>query len=116
MRGGFALALAACIAAFAASAARKITLLYTPGDSFTESYVAKDQGILAKHGLDVTLTVGQNGSVLTRALIADSAQIGAPTPTVFLQAHEQGVDLVILASANRNPVQPPVSETGIVAR
>jgi len=117
MRGATALlALAACIAALPASAATKITLLYTPGDSFTESYVAKDQGIFAKHGLDVTLTVGQNGSVITAALIADSAQIGAPTPTVFLQAHEQGVDLVILASANRNPVQPPVSETGIVAR
>ena len=72
--------------------------------------------VLEKHGLDVTLTVGQNGSVITAALLADSAQIGAPTPTVFLQAHEQGVDLVILASANRNPLQPPVSETGIVAR
>jgi len=116
MRGGFALVLAASIAASPAPAATKITLLYTPGDSFTESYVAKDQGIFAKHGLDVTLTVGQNGSVITAALLADSAQIGAPTPTVFLQAHEQGVDLVILASANRNPVQPPVSETGIVAR
>lgn len=112
---------AACLAASPAAthrvwAATKITLLYTPGDSFTESYVAKDQGIFEKHGLDVTLTVGQNGSVITAALLADSAQIGAPTPTVFLQAHEQGVDLVILASANRNPVQPPVSETGIVAR
>ena len=117
MRGGRALlALAACLAASPASAATKITLLYTPGDSFTESYVAKDQGIFERHGLDVTLTIGQNGSVITAALIAGSAQIGAPTPTVFLQAHEQGVDLVILASANRNPVQPPVSETGIVAR
>src|SRR6185503_18227417 len=115
-RAGVALMVAACLAASPASAATKITLLYTPGDSFTESYVAKDQGIFEKHGLDVTLTVGQNGSVITAALIADSAQIGAPTPTVFLQAHEQGVDLVILASANRNPVQPPVSETGIVAR
>jgi NitT/TauT family transport system substrate-binding protein len=117
MRGARALlALAACLAASPASAATKLTLLYTPGDSFTESYVAKDRGIFEKHGLDVTLTVGQNGSVITAALIADSAQIGAPTPTVFLQAHEQGVDLVILASANRNPVQPAVSETGIVAR
>ncbi len=121
MRGAGALVFAACVAASPAStqgawAATPITLLYTPGSSFTESYVAKDQGIFEKHGLDVTLTVGQNGSVITAALLADSAQIGAPTPTVFLQAHEQGVGLVILASANRNPVQPPVSETGIVAR
>jgi len=116
MRRRWALALAACLAASPALAATKITLLYTPGDSFTESYVAKDQGIFDKHGLDVTLTAAQNGSVITAALIADSAQIGAPTPTVLLQAHEQGVDLVVLASANRNPIQPPVSETGIVAR
>ncbi|HEX4195229.1 MAG TPA: ABC transporter substrate-binding protein [Stellaceae bacterium] len=117
MRRSLALTLAAFLAAASpAAAATKLTLLYTPGDSFTESYVAKDQGIFARHGLDVTLTVGQNGSVITAALVAGSAQIGAPTPTVFLQAHEQGVDLVILASANRNPVQPPVSETGIVAR
>jgi len=116
MRVGFALALAAALAASPALAATKITLLYTPGDSFTESYVAKDQGIFDKHDLAVTLTAAQNGSVITAALIADSAQIGAPTPTVLLQAHEQGVDLVVLASANRNPIQPPVSETGIVAR
>jgi NitT/TauT family transport system substrate-binding protein len=121
MREGLALMAAVCLAAspvltHGAEAATPITLLYTPGDSFTESYVAKDQGIFEKHGLDVTLTVGQNGSVITAALVAGSAQIGAPTPTVFLQAHEQGVDLVILASANRSPVQPPVSETGIVAR
>ncbi len=115
MRGW--LVLAALVAAIApAQAATPITVLYTPGDSFTESYVAKDQGIFERHGLDVTLTVGQNGSLITAALVAGSAQIGAPTPTVFLQAQEQGVDLVILASANRNPVQPPVSETGIVAR
>jgi NitT/TauT family transport system substrate-binding protein len=121
VRGGLTLTLAMCLAASSvlshgAGAATKITLLYTPGDSFTESYVAKDQGMFEKHGLDMTLTVGQNGSIITAALLADSAQIGAPTPTVFLQAHEQGVDLVILASANRNKVQPAVSETGIVAR
>ncbi len=88
MRSGVALIAAACLAAGSAGAATKITLLYTPGDSFTESYVAKDQGIFEKHGLDVTLTVGQNGSVITAALIAGAAQIGALTPTVFLQAHE----------------------------
>ncbi|HEY3917130.1 MAG TPA: ABC transporter substrate-binding protein [Stellaceae bacterium] len=116
MRQG-ALALAALVAAaLPARADTALKLLYTPGDSFTESYVAKDQGIFARHGLDVTLAPAQNGSVITAALIADSAQIGAPTPTVLLQADEQGVDLVILASANRNPVQPPRAETGIAAR
>jgi NitT/TauT family transport system substrate-binding protein len=73
MRGGLALSVVACLAAGSAGAATPITLLYTPGDSFTESYVAKDQGIFEKHGLDVTLTVGQNGSVITAALVAGSA-------------------------------------------
>lgn len=117
MRGRGALAVAALLAAAApALAATKITLLYTPGDSFTESYVAKDQGIFAKHDLDITLTAAQNGSVISAALTADSAQIGAPTPTVLLQGDEQGLDLVIIASANRSAAQPPTSETGIAAR
>lgn len=111
-----ALAAAGLFAAHGAAAATKIALLYTPGDSFTESYVAKDRGFFAAHGLDVTLTAAQNGSVISAALVAGSAQIGAPTPTVLLQADEQGLDLVIVASANRNPIQPPVSETGIAAR
>ena len=117
MGRGFAL-LAAAILGWAgpAVAQTKITLLFTAGDSFTESYVAKDQGFFAKRGLDVTLQAAQNGSVISAALEAGSAQLGAPTPTVLLQADEQGLDLVIVASANRNAKQPPISETGIAAR
>ena len=117
MWSAFAVLLVASLAgAGSAAAATSIKLLYTAGDSFTESYVAKDQGFFLKHGLDVTLQAAQNGSVISAALTADSAQIGAPTPTVLLQGDEQGLDLVIVASANRNPIQPPVSETGIAAR
>jgi len=117
MRRAFAVVVVLCIAgAGAATAATPIKLLYTAGDSFTESYVAKDQRFFSKHGLDVTLQAAQNGSVISAALTADSAQIGAPTPTVLLQGDEQGLDLVIVASANRNPIQPPISETGIAAR
>lgn len=108
--------LALVFAIVPARAGAPITLLYTPGDSFTESYVAKDQGIFEKHGLDITLQTAPNGSLISAALTADSAQIGAPTPTVLLQGDEQGLDLVIIASANRNATQPPVAETGIAAR
>lgn len=111
-----ALLLAVSVIPSAAPAGTKITLLYTAGDSFTESYVASDQGIFTKHDLDITLTAAPNGSLISAALEAGSAQIGAPTPTVLLQADEQGLDLVIVASANRNPIQPPTSETGIAVR
>ena len=106
----------ASVASSVAAAGTKMTLLYTAGNSFTESYVASDQGFFAKHGLDITLTEAQNGSVISAALEAGSAQIGAPTPTVLLQADEQGLDLVIIASANRNAIQPSTSETGIAVR
>src|ERR1700744_6768638 len=89
------LALAAAIAiglAVPAMAATKINLLYIPGGDFVPSFVAKDQGIFEKHGLDVDMSIAQNGSVISAALAADQAQIGVPTPPVLLQAHEQGLD------------------------
>ena len=97
-----------------AMAATKLTLLYIPGGDFVPSFVAKDQGIFDRHGLDVDLTIAQNGSVISAALAADSAQIGVPTPPVLLQANEQGLDLVIVAGATTFPFPPKAS--GAVAR
>lgn len=81
--------LAVVVAAPPASAATKINLLYIPGGDFVPAFVAKDQGIFDKHGLDVDMSIAQNGSVISAALAADQAQIGVPTPPVLLQANEQ---------------------------
>ena len=96
------------------SAAEKITLLYVSAGSFVGSFIAKDQGYFEQHGLDVDLSLAQNGSTIPAALVADSAQIGVPTPTVMLQANEQGLDLVVIGGASIYPGTP--NTTGVIAR
>ncbi|HKT19025.1 MAG TPA: ABC transporter substrate-binding protein, partial [Stellaceae bacterium] len=95
-----------------ARAATKFTFLYTPVNSWIGIFVAKDEGYLAKHGLEADLAIAQNGSVISAALVADSAQIGGPTPTVLLQANEQGLDLVEIAGTGTYPL---TTRSGIVA-
>lgn len=97
-----------------ANAATKITLLYIPGGDFVPSFVAKDQGMFERHGLEVDMSIAQNGSVISAALAADSAQIGVPTPPVVLQANEQGLDLVVVAGATTLPF--PSGASGVIAR
>ena len=96
-----------------AQAATKITFFYTPVNSWVGLFVAKEQGYLEKHGLDVDLQIAQNGSVISAALVADTAQIGGPTPTVMLQANEQGLDLVAVAGTG---TYPRIANDGIVVR
>lgn len=116
---GFAKSIAVALLGFAAlaapaSAATKINLLYIPGGDFVPAFVAKDQGIFEKHGLDVDMSIAQNGSVISAALAADQAQIGVPTPPVLLQANEQGLDLVVVAGATVLPF--PKDAAGVIAR
>ena len=116
MNGAGKVAVAVGILAFALSSApahaAKITFMYTAVSQFIGMFVAKDQGMLDKRGLDVDMSLTTNGSVISAALVADSAQIGGPTPTVLLQANEQGLDLVVVAGTE---VYPSVARSGIVA-
>jgi NitT/TauT family transport system substrate-binding protein len=107
------LAVAAAVAAlaFPAQAATKITLVYTAVPSFLGAFVAKEQGYFDRRGLDVDLSLTANGGVIATALVADSAQIGGPTPTVILQANEGGLDLVVIAGCD---VYPTSSRSGVV--
>ena len=61
LRAMAAAALVAGIIQAPAFAATKINLYYIPGGDFVPSFVAKDQGIFDKHGLDVDLSIAQNG-------------------------------------------------------
>jgi NitT/TauT family transport system substrate-binding protein len=100
------------LAALPAQAATKLNFMYTAVTQFVGLYVAKDQGMLAKHGLDIDLTLTTNGSLISAALVADTAQLGGPTPTVLLQANEQGLDLVSVAGTNVYPLTTP---SGVIA-
>ncbi|HLI22660.1 MAG TPA: ABC transporter substrate-binding protein, partial [Stellaceae bacterium] len=97
-----------------ASAATKLTFLYNASAAFVGLFVANDHGILAKHGLDIDFSLAQSGAVMPPALLSGSAQIGAPTSTVLVQAHEQGIDLVAIANTSVYPT--PAGQEGVVAR
>jgi NitT/TauT family transport system substrate-binding protein len=93
----------ACLAAMTGAPARaadtKINLGYTAVADYASAFIAKDQGFFAKHGLDVELTAIAINSNMPSALISNSIQVGLPTPSVFLQANDGGLDLVIIGGA-----------------
>ena len=92
-----------------ASAATKLTLLYTAGANNLGAYLGKDQGFFAQHGLDVDVIATPNGSLISAALVADSAQIGTLTPSILLEADEQGLDLVAIAGMSTYPTNSPAA-------
>lgn len=92
--------LALAIAIPPALAQTKITVSYGPGYPWIPAFVAKDQGIFAKHGLDVTLQFIAVGSNQPAALIAGTSQVAGLSPPIVLFADVGGADLAIVAGAN----------------
>jgi NitT/TauT family transport system substrate-binding protein len=106
-------ALAAAPAALAQSPT-KIVLGYTAVTDFASAFVAAEQGGFKKRNLDVELKFIPLNSTIPAALQADSLQIGGPTPSVFLQAVDGGLDLVVLAGAG--VTSRSITGFGVVAR
>ena len=104
----------AMVIAAPAFAATKLTFLHNASAAFVGLYVANDRGILARHGLEIEFSLAQSGAIMPPALLAGSAQIGAPTSTVLVQAHEQGIDLVAIAGTSVYPT--PAGQEGVIAR
>jgi NitT/TauT family transport system substrate-binding protein len=96
-----------------AGAATKIRLMYTAVSGYSAAYIAKDQGFFEKRGLDVELILAPQGGAIIEGLISGSAEIGTPTPTVFLQAVDSGLDVVAIAATNAFPEK---SKSGVLAR
>jgi NitT/TauT family transport system substrate-binding protein len=72
-----------------------------PAVDFLPAFVARDQGIFSKHGLDVTLQIVPTPSVVPPMLVSDSVQIAYATPPNLLLADEGGLDLVAIAGGAR---------------
>jgi NitT/TauT family transport system substrate-binding protein len=93
------LAIGALALAVLASPARaeKITIGFSASTAFSTAFVAANEGIFKKHGVDVEMKLVPNSSTTPAALMADSLQVATPTAPVTLQAMEQGLDLVVVA-------------------
>ena len=96
-----------------AEAATKIRLMYTAVSGYSSAYIAKDQGFFEKRGLDVDLILAPQGGAIMEGLVSGSAELGTPTPTVFLQALDSGLDTVAIAATNAFPEK---SKSGVLAR
>jgi len=93
-------ALCAILLSTAARAEEAITLSCTATTDCASAFAAANRGFFAKHGLAVKITPIALNSNIPAALVSDSIQIGGPTPSVFLQAVDGGLDLVALATAS----------------
>lgn len=105
---------AAALPARAQQAHPKIVFGYTAVTDFASVFVAAEEGFFKKRGLDVELKFIPLNSTIPAALQSDSLQIGGPTPSVFLQAVDGGLDLVLVAGGGLT--SKTITGFGLVAR
>lgn len=77
-----------------------ITYGYTPVTDFASVFVAADQGFFSARGIDIELKLIPLNSTIPAAIEAGSLQLGGPTPSVFLQAVDGGLDQVAVAGGS----------------
>ena len=90
-----------------AMAAEKVTIMYTATAAFASAFVAKDQGFFDKHGVDVTLQLNPNTSLVATAVASGSAEVGITTPTVAFQAVDNGIPLRLSPAPMSSPTRLP---------
>jgi NitT/TauT family transport system substrate-binding protein len=75
----------------------RIVFGYTAVVDFASVFVAAEEGYFKKRHLDVELKFIPLNATIPASLQSDSLQVGGPTPSVFLQAVDGGLDLVLVS-------------------
>jgi NitT/TauT family transport system substrate-binding protein len=109
-----ALFVASATAAVAAEAT-KVAVGAPPIGEVLAAYVAKEEGLFAKHGLDVDFLPTASNQTLVAAALAGSHQFVSISPTVLLQAMDSGIDLVAVANCGVTSKRTAVN-VGIAVR
>ncbi len=78
----------------------KVTLGYTPVIDYLGAFVAKEQGLFEKHGLDVTVQQMPNGNSIPPGLLSESLQIGGITSPTLIQSRAASFPMRIVAGAS----------------
>jgi len=115
--GATLLALSALVSGASALAQAKpvaLTVSYTATPEFGAAFIAKEEGLFAKHGLDVKLQLIPVSPNVPAAVMSNSVQIGGTTPPVLLQAVDSGLDLVAVAGGG--VYERKSNGVGLVAR
>lgn len=90
---------ALCLATPAAAADRVVGDFGGLSGFQSATWVAKDLGLYAKHGLDVELVMITGGSRSVAALLSGSTQFATGSATAALLARGRGSDIVLLAAS-----------------
>lgn len=90
-------AAAALLTTSVAARAEKLVIGFSASTAFSTAFVAANEGLFKKHGLDVEMKLVPNSSTTPAALVAGSLQVATPTAPVTMQAVEQGLDLVVIS-------------------
>lgn len=77
--------------------AQKIVFGFSASTAFGNAFIAANEGLFKKHGLDVEMKLVPNSATTPAALMAGSLQIATPTAPNTMQAIDQGLDLVVIA-------------------
>lgn len=77
--------------------AQKIVFGFSASTAFANAFVAANEGIFQKHGLDVEMKLVPNSATTPAALMAGSLQVATPTAPNTMQAVDQGLDLVVIS-------------------
>ena len=92
----------------------KIAFGYTAVTDFASIFVAAEEGFFSKRNLDVELKFIPLNSTIPAAIQSDALQMGGPTPSVFLQAVDGGLDHVVVAGGG--VTSKTITGFGLVAR
>lgn len=82
-----------------AAAAEPLRIGATPADDFTPVIYARDAGLFAKAGLDVTVDKLTSGAATAAAVLSGTYDIGKSSITTLLEAHEKGIPFTLIAPA-----------------
>ena len=107
-------ATSAAVALPARSQTTKVVFGFTAVTDFASVFVAREEGYFEKRGLDVELKFIPLNSTIPAAIESDSLQVGGPTPSVFLQSVDGGLDHVVLAGGGIT--SKSITGFGLVAR
>ena len=111
---GLIATLGLCLGSGIATAGTPLQIGCTATTDCASALIGVEDGIFAKHGLDASLTLIGLNSNIPAALMSGSLQIGGPTPSVFLQAADGGLDLVAVAGASSTAPETADSAATVV--
>jgi NitT/TauT family transport system substrate-binding protein len=92
----------------------KVVFGYTAVTDYASVFVAREEGFFSKRGLEVEPKFIPLNSTIPAAIQSDSLQIGGPTPSVFLQSIDGGLDHVVIAGGG--VTSKSITGFGLVAR